>query len=147
MYVFDYTNVEDLLQGAKPILVQKGPYHFMEYFRKFDISWSDDGDTVTYNTQKYFVYNAVGSGDGLSLDDRLTIPYASVVGFEWLLRSIPQDTNAVVEQTLQQVLFVPLEAQLAAAYNSTDDAETRAQIEYAQSILAEVEQVGFTLND
>ena len=46
LYFFDTQNPEDVLIGAKPAVIQKGPYAFNEYYSKFDIEWTDDGDTV-----------------------------------------------------------------------------------------------------
>jgi hypothetical protein len=46
LYFFDTQNPEEVLMGAKPAVIQKGPYAFTEYYNKFDISWTDDGDTV-----------------------------------------------------------------------------------------------------
>jgi hypothetical protein len=67
----------------QPVIV--GPYAYDEYFRKFDIEWTDDGDTVTYNTYKYFKFNEERTGPGLSEFDDITIPYAASIGFQWTL--------------------------------------------------------------
>ncbi len=132
MYVFDYTNVADVLNGSKPVLVQKGPYQFMEYFRKFDISWTDDGDTVTYNTQKFYVYNPAASGAGLSLDDRMTIPYVTILGFEWLLRAVPPEANDYFDVILHEYVFGPIEddllAELATAHGPRKTAIERVLV-------------------
>eukprot|EP01038_Epipyxis_sp_PR26KG_P004648 gene4648-6532_t len=90
LYMFDVQNPNEILQGAKPVVVEKGPYAFDEYFNKFDIVWTDDGDTVTYNTQKYYLFNKERSAPGLSLSDSVTVPYATVIGFQYLLGAIPQ---------------------------------------------------------
>ncbi len=34
---FDLTNPDDVLNGAKPIVTEVGPYAYREFFRKFDI--------------------------------------------------------------------------------------------------------------
>ena len=110
--------MNELLNGSKPVLLQKGPYRFQEYYYKFDITWSDDGDTATYNTQKFYIYNSEESGAGLSLSDRLTIPYVTILGFEWLLRALPVEVNAMIDAVLATVVFGPIEAQLQAQYDS-----------------------------
>ena len=51
VYFFEVQNLNDVLNGARPKLVQKGPYAYDEYYVKFDITWTDGGDTVTYGTQ------------------------------------------------------------------------------------------------
>ena len=114
IYIFDYQNVDELLAGAKPVVVEKGPYHFREYFNKFDIQWSDDGNEVTFNEQKYYLFEADGTGAGLSLDDYLTVPYVTVIGFEGLLAALPPEVNLAVEQALHDNIFGPVEEDLKA---------------------------------
>jgi hypothetical protein len=53
IYIFDVQNVADLLNGSRPVVVEQGPYAFHEYFNKFNIEFSDGGDTVQYNDQRY----------------------------------------------------------------------------------------------
>jgi hypothetical protein len=62
----------------------------------------DDGDTVSFNTQKYYVYNQEETGPGLHQDDQITIPYACVVGFEYLLAG----TNVTQGELLNAALEV-----------------------------------------
>ena len=93
--------MDETLQGQRPKLLQYGPYAYDEYYIKFDIIWSDDGDTVSYNTQKYYIYNEKETGPGLSEEDLITIPYACVVGFEELLDNIPVDKNELLEAALE----------------------------------------------
>ena len=89
LYFFDLQNEEAVLQGAQPIVTELGPYAFREYYNKFDISWTDDGDTVTYNTQRYYVFDPENTDPGLSLSDKITLPYPTVIGFEYLISTIP----------------------------------------------------------
>jgi hypothetical protein len=102
LYYFEVQNLEEALSGQRPKLVQIGPYAYDEYYVKFDISWMDDGDTVSFNTQKYYVYNQEETGPGLHQDDQITIPYACVVGFEYLLAG----TNATQGELLNAALEV-----------------------------------------
>lgn len=114
IYIFDYQNVDDLLAGAKPVVVERGPYRFREYFNKFDIEWADDGNEVTFNNQKYYIFQDEGTGAGLSLGDYLTVPYVTVIGFEWLLGALPPEANQAVEYALHEKVFGPIEANLTA---------------------------------
>jgi hypothetical protein len=102
LYYFEVQNLEEALSGQRPKLVQIGPYAYDEYYVKFDISWMDDGDTVSFNTQKYYVYNQEETGPGLHQDDQITIPYACVVGFEYLLAG----TNVTQGELLNAALEV-----------------------------------------
>jgi hypothetical protein len=65
LYFFNFTNVPELLAGEKPVVVEKGPYAYNEYFYKFDIEWSHGGDQITYNNQRYFVFDQSRTGEGL----------------------------------------------------------------------------------
>jgi hypothetical protein len=87
-YFFDVQNPDEILKGAKPVVVQKGPYTFDEKFRKLNIEWSDDGDTVTYYTWKYYVFNEEKSGKGLTLDDKITVPYSTALGMSYYFSSL-----------------------------------------------------------
>jgi hypothetical protein len=130
IYMFDLQNHDEALSGAKPVVVEKGPYAFKKYFNKFDISWSDDGDTVTYNSQSFFEFNPERtgtstcknlvmcpsllsfltccwlhtSGPGLALDDQITLPYPVVLGFEYLLENLPVETEAFLDATVEALV-------------------------------------------
>lgn len=101
LYYFEVQNMEETLSGHRPKLIQLGPYAYDEYYVKFDISWSDDGDTVSYNTQKYYLFNQEETGPGLRQDDQITIPYACVIGFEYLLQTVPVGKNELLEAALE----------------------------------------------
>ena len=74
-FLFHVSNADDVYhRGAKPMLVEKGPYVFQEFHHKFDEVWNDNG-TVTYKQIKNWTHV---SGD---LDENVTIinsVYASV---------------------------------------------------------------------
>ena len=100
MYYFDVQNPVDILAGAQPVVTEVGPYVFDEYFLKFDIEWTDNGDTVTYNTQKYYLFNQEKTGPGLTAQDTLTLPYPTAIGFEFLLADLPPYVNDAVDAYL-----------------------------------------------
>lgn len=90
----------EALDGERPKLMQVGPYSYDEYYVKFDIVWTDGGDTVSYNTQKYYLYNQGETGPGLSADDDLLLPYPTVIGFEYLLSTIGEADQLLVDQII-----------------------------------------------
>ena len=102
VYFFAVQNAEEILQGAQPQVSEVGPYSFKEKYNKFDIKWTDDGDTVTYNTQRYYLFNEKDTGSGLSLDDKLLLPNPSVIGFEYFLGQIPPAATAALNDQLRQ---------------------------------------------
>lgn len=97
LYFFDLQNPKETLQGAKPVVVEKGPYAYDENYYKFDIEWEDDGDMITFNNQRYFVFNPSRTGAGLSEDDQLVLPYASVIGFQYFLGKVPVNASELIE--------------------------------------------------
>jgi hypothetical protein len=111
LYYFEVQNMAEALSGQRPKLVQIGPYAYDEYYVKFDISWTDDGDTVSFNTQKYYVYNQEETGPGLLQTDEITIPYAVVVGFEELLAGLPVGANELLEAALEVSLHTDVRIQ------------------------------------
>lgn len=53
-YFFNWTNPEDIYNiSIKPKFVEVGPYRFIEYFNKTNISFNDNG-TITYKLMKVF---------------------------------------------------------------------------------------------
>lgn len=100
LYYFEVQNMAEALQGERPKLMQVGPYAYDEYYVKFDITWSDDGDTVTYGTQKYYLFNQEETGAGLSPDDYLTLPYSTVSGFVYLLGTIDESDQKKIDHEL-----------------------------------------------
>lgn len=85
IYVFDVQNPSGIVLGEKPVVVELGPYAFHEYYYKIDVTWTDDGDTVTFRNQRYYVPDPANTGPGLSYDDKITLPYPTVLAFSYLL--------------------------------------------------------------
>ena len=99
VFLFDIQNYQEVtFNRTKPVVTEVGPYAFREYFQRFDISWQDGGDTITYNTQKYYVFDAPKSNPGVSEDDMITLPYLTALGFEFLLAQIPPELQAAFQQ-------------------------------------------------
>lgn len=51
-YLFNLTNKEEVLEGAKPVLQQVGPYTYAEKQLKYDLKFDDEKGTVTYLQNK-----------------------------------------------------------------------------------------------
>jgi hypothetical protein len=101
LYFFDLQNPEDVLKGEQPVVVEMGPYAYREYYYKFDISWSDGGDTVTYNNYRHYIFAPDLTGAGLTENDQLTLPYPTVLGFEYLLGKIPPEVNDMFDYAIE----------------------------------------------
>ena len=54
IFQFNVTNADEVAKsGAKPKLVEVGPFVFDEYHKKVDLSWNDDNGTVTYKQVRH----------------------------------------------------------------------------------------------
>ena len=112
LYYFDTQNPQEVTQGAKPIVVQKGPYAFHEWYNKFDVKFTDNGDTVMYRNQKYYTFNPDGTAPGLSLDDKLTLPYPTFIAFAYLFNELNETTYVKGHFTAEQLLYHYIEAKI-----------------------------------
>ena len=54
-WLFNVTNVADVLTGLPPRVVQMGPYTYRERRQKYDIVWNHN-NTVTYKQNRTFTY-------------------------------------------------------------------------------------------
>lgn len=97
-------------------MIEKGPYAYDEYYNKFDIEWSDGGDVVTYNTQRFYVFNAERTAPGLSENDNLTLPYATVIGFQYLLSTIPINVTIATELYIEVSICIIILSYIVLSY-------------------------------
>ncbi len=65
------------------------------------VSIQDDGDTITSNNYRHYIFAPDLSGPGLSDTDQLTLPYPTVLGFEYLLSKIPPEVNEMFDAALE----------------------------------------------
>ncbi|XP_053212123.1 platelet glycoprotein 4-like isoform X2 [Panonychus citri] len=82
-YVFHVDNPEAILAGEKPILVQKGPYSFLEKRVKEIDGYHECGDEVVYKETKTYHFDPETSRKSASLDDVVThinVPAMTVMG-------------------------------------------------------------------
>lgn len=92
VYVYNCTNPDEVLQGARPNFFEMGPYAFNLNKVRFNITWGEDlahRTTITYKTWEYYVFSPEMSAPGLSQDDVITtlnIPFQVLKQFfsdEW----------------------------------------------------------------
>lgn len=62
-FMFDVVNPMEAKQGAKPFVVQRGPFSYREHRPKKNITWHENKVSVTYNEEMTFVYDPETSCD------------------------------------------------------------------------------------
>jgi hypothetical protein len=147
VYFFDVQNPEGVKNGERPVVVEKGPYAYKEYFNKFDISWHDDGDLVTFNTQKYYIFDEERTLPGLSEFDNLTLVNPTVAALRYDLNAIPANVSLAIQKAIIELVYVEytnLEQQLQDAYNQIDN-DKRIPPKVKEKLESEVRSIDASL--
>ncbi|KAH9641095.1 hypothetical protein HF086_003516 [Spodoptera exigua] len=98
VYIFNYTNAEEVAKGAVPILKEIGPYHFDEWKEKVEVEDHEEDDTITYKKRDVFYFNPELSGPGLTGEETVVIPHVFMLN----VMDVGQVT-AVDGQTVQTI--------------------------------------------
>jgi len=61
-------------KGGAPQLVERGPYAYTKFWRRFNVKWSNGGKDVTYKEYDWYEFSPSRSGPGLTEQDVLTQP-------------------------------------------------------------------------
>lgn len=70
LYVFDIENPAAAANGSEKVRVKEvGPYAFKEYRIKHNITFSEDGNVVSYYQWQYYVFDESRSSPGLKEND------------------------------------------------------------------------------
>ena len=120
---FNITNPEEMMAGGKPTVNPIGPYSYNEYFQKFDMTWSADEETITYNRQRFFVWAGESRNEGLSQDDELILVNPVVIAMEFLLSKISANITAMIEVTLEkelEIYYSKVQEGIQKAYDEID---------------------------
>ena len=84
VYIFDVSNQDEVMKGAKPKLVERGPYVYDEYHHKVNVKWNLHNGTVTYQNVREYHFNADASNG--TLDENLTIVNAPVATISYMAK-------------------------------------------------------------
>lgn len=108
IYFFNVTNADDVQQrGAKPVLVEVGPYVFREYHHKTNLEWNDGNLTVTYQQIRTYQFDANRTKG--SLDDvivTLNAPAASANAIAATVKPFTQGLINIGLKVIGEKLFV-----------------------------------------
>ncbi|CAG9788135.1 unnamed protein product [Diatraea saccharalis] len=74
VYMFNYTNPEEVQRGGVPIVKEIGPYHFDEWKEKVEVEDDEEDDTITYRKRDTFYFRPDLSGPGLTGEEIIIMP-------------------------------------------------------------------------
>eukprot|EP00118_Oscarella_pearsei_P002662 m.11176 g.11176 ORF g.11176 m.11176 type:complete len:499 (+) comp23057_c0_seq1:265-1761(+) len=72
-YFFDVQNPDEVLKGAKPRVIQKGPYAYREYKEKLNATWNKNRTEVKYFETDYFLFDRNQSSGDVRTDQVTTL--------------------------------------------------------------------------
>ena len=72
--MFHVNNADEVVKNpsVKPHLEERGPYVFDQWIEKVNISFEDNGNVVTYDNKKTYIFNANASNE-FNLNDPVTL--------------------------------------------------------------------------
>nr|AMA98191.1 chemosensory protein [Blattella germanica]WPE03555.1 sensory neuron membrane protein 1d [Blattella germanica] len=79
IYIFNYTNPNEIQTGGKPVVQEIGPFFYYEYKEKVDLKDIEKEDAVLFNPKDSWVFIKEKSG-ALTGDEMVTIPHATILG-------------------------------------------------------------------
>ncbi|KAM3961979.1 sensory neuron membrane protein 1-like [Aphomia sociella] len=80
IYLFNYTNAEEVQNGAIPIVKEIGPYYFEEWKEKVEVEDHEEDDTITYKKMDTFYFRPDLSGPGLTGEETIVWPHVLMLG-------------------------------------------------------------------
>ncbi|XP_031619154.1 sensory neuron membrane protein 1-like [Contarinia nasturtii] len=79
LYLWNVTNKDEVMTGAKPILQEIGPYYFEEYKDKIDIVDDNEEDTIEYDYRNTYIYHPEKNGPGLTGEEIVTVAHPLIL--------------------------------------------------------------------
>lgn len=86
--IFNVTNKEEIMRGAKPRLQEVGPYVYKQHRHKFDIKYNEKDDTVTYRQRLIHIFDQELSGR-FKADDVVTVVNPALLSMMGIMQNIP----------------------------------------------------------
>nr|XP_022900178.1 sensory neuron membrane protein 2-like isoform X1 [Onthophagus taurus] len=99
VYVFKVHNVDDIMNGATPIVREVGPYIYKKYREKHNITYNEEADTLEYDEEMWYEFDAEASAP-LNENDMITVLN---VPMQDLFQSIEETSSLTVNATWPKV--------------------------------------------
>ncbi|NXP39840.1 SCRB1 protein, partial [Leiothrix lutea] len=97
VHFFEVLNPKEILQGAKPVLSQRGPYVYREYRTKTNITFHDN-DTVSYlEYRRLFFQPHLSSGPE---DEYVVVPNILMLGAAVMMEKLPNFVKNLMSTAL-----------------------------------------------
>ncbi|GMT22694.1 hypothetical protein PFISCL1PPCAC_13991, partial [Pristionchus fissidentatus] len=102
-FFFNLTNVDEILyEGAKPRVVEVGPYTFIESEEKRYLKFRDDDKQIFYQNYKKWIYHDDLSCETCDYEDAVTIPNAVQIGAS----ASSYDPRYDISDTTQKIIAI-----------------------------------------
>ncbi|XP_070538993.1 scavenger receptor class B member 1-like isoform X2 [Ptychodera flava] len=107
-YFFDVQNKDEILQGAKPVVRQIGPYTYRTHMPKENITWNDNF-TVSYVEPQIYIFNrSMSVGDENDTFTSVNLPLMTMIH---MMESLPGFLQRLMEGLIKDTkekLFMEL---------------------------------------
>lgn len=106
IYMFNVTNPNEIMGGAKPIVQEVGPFFYDEYKHKVNVEDRDEDDTVSYNFKSTWFWNPSRS-NGLTGEEELVIPHLFIVSMIKLTLMEQPSALGIVNKAIDSIFKKP----------------------------------------
>ena len=89
IYFFNVTNPKEVLNGAKPKLVEVGPYVFQQMHEKVKMVWNDHNHTVTYQQIRTWKFDEEKTDKKLTMSDNIVTLNAAAATVNAIAKNLP----------------------------------------------------------
>lgn len=117
IYVYHILNPKEVVQdGAKPAVIQKGPYTYREHKEKVDLKYTDDGHVTYREITWYYFDREKSSGPEDEKITTLNVPMmtvADMIRYEyWFIQELTEiildvkfDSSLFIELTMKELMW------------------------------------------
>ncbi|NXA37329.1 SCRB1 protein, partial [Eudromia elegans] len=97
VHFFQVMNPQEILQGAKPVVSQRGPYVYREFRHKANITFHDNGTVSFLEYRRLFFRPELSAG---SEDDYIVVPNIMLMGAAVMIENLPSFVKLLLSGAL-----------------------------------------------
>lgn len=87
IYLLNFTNPDAVLNGAKPVVQEVGPFVYFHHRVKFNVNWTEDRSILSYKEWSYYTFDPVRSAG--PEDTNITSVNMVYIGARYFLMNLP----------------------------------------------------------